>query len=373
MPKLQRGRFQQRACLAISRGGNVNLMLKPQQSTGIVAIGRNEGQRLRTCLESALRETPWIVYVDSASVDGSAELARSMGVDVIELDSSRAYTAARSRNAGIARLKSINSQVSFVQVIDSDCELVSGWLDAALHEIQKDDRVAVVCGRRRERHPDASIYNTLCDMEWNTETGEARACGGDALIRVAALDQIGGYDAYVIAGEEPEMCVRLRQAGWRILRIDRDMTMHDARMTSLAQWWRRTVRSGHAYAEGFHLHGRAPVHHFRKQVKSAVFWGVLLPLLALSLAWITWGASLLLLLGYVVLWRRVRRYRLQRGDAAQDAGLYANYCVMGKFAEVAGMTQYLWNRVRGKRTNLIEYHSPSPRLHGTPAAQGVRP
>ena len=334
---------------------------------GIVVIGRNEGQRLRACLESALRETASVAYVDSGSIDGSVDLARSMHVEAIELDSSQPYTAARSRNAGIARLKTTNDEIRFVQVVDGDCELVSEWLPAALAEIQASDNIAIVCGRRRERHPEASIYNRLCDMEWNTPVGEAPACGGDALIRLVAFDKAGGYDASIIAGEEPELCVRLRNDGWRILRIDRDMSWHDARLTTFKQWWKRTVRSGHAYAEGFHRHGRAPVNHCRKQVQSAVFWGLVLPMAALSLAWITWGASLLLLLGYVALWWRVKRYRIERGDSRQHAALYADYCLIGKFAELAGIVQYMWNRARGRRTPLIEYRA------ATPLAEGVHP
>ena len=51
---------------------------------GLVAIGRNEGERLRLCLGSVPGDMP-IAYIDSASTDGSAELARSMGAVVVEL------------------------------------------------------------------------------------------------------------------------------------------------------------------------------------------------------------------------------------------------------------------------------------------------
>ena len=54
--------------------------------------------------------------------------------------------------------------------------------------------------------------------------GAARACGGDALMRTAALAEVGGYDPNLIAGEEPELCVRLRAAGWQIYTLDREMT-----------------------------------------------------------------------------------------------------------------------------------------------------
>ena len=114
--------------------------------------------------------------------------------------------------------------------------------------------------RVRERHPDASPYNKLCDIEWNTPVGDAKSCGGDAMMRVSAFRQVGGFDAGVIAGEEPELCVRLRANGWTLERINAEMTLHDAAMTRFSQFWKRAKRAGHAYAEGAAVHGRGATH-----------------------------------------------------------------------------------------------------------------
>jgi hypothetical protein len=46
-------------------------------------------------------------------------------------------------------------------------------------------------GRRRERFPEASVYNRLCDLEWDTSIGEARSCGGDFLARAGAFRDAG--------------------------------------------------------------------------------------------------------------------------------------------------------------------------------------
>lgn len=335
---------------------------------GVVAIGRNEGERLRRCLESAKRDADPVVYVDSGSADGSVAMARAMGAEVVELDMTRPFTAARSRNAGIARLREVRPHLTLVHVVDGDCEFVDGWVERACGVMARDPRAAVVCGRRRERHPNASIYNRLCEMEWNTPVGEAQACGGDALFRVEALDQVGGYDESIIAGEEPELCLRLRERGWTVQRIGHDMTLHDAAIMRFGQWWRRTVRSGHAYAEGRAMHGAAHGYCVR-EVRSILEWALLLPMVALGLAWPTWGASLLLLGAYGVLWHRVRRHRLEHGDTPADASLYAQYCVLGKFAQLQGVAQYWWNRLRGRRTKLIEYkfaRAPSVPLAGAP-------
>lgn len=187
---------------------------------GVVAIGRNEGERLRRCLNSVADRGLVLVYVDSGSGDGSIELARGLGVEVVELDLSRPFSAARARNEGLERLLEVAPSVQYVQFVDGDCEIVDGWVDRARRELDERPEAAVVCGRRRERYPEQSVYNHLADLEWDTPIGEAKACGGDALMRVAALRQAGAYNPELIAGEEPELCVRLRQKGWRIFRVD---------------------------------------------------------------------------------------------------------------------------------------------------------
>ena len=175
---------------------------------GVVVIGRNEGERLRRCLSAVCVRNVTVVYVDSNSTDGSSELARTQGAEVVELDLSQPFTAARARNAGFARLEQIDADVRFVQFVDGDCELVDGWLAQASGVLEERPEVAVVCGRRRERFPEQSIYNRLADLEWNTPVGEAKYCGGDAMMRVAAFRQVGGFNPDLIAGEEPELCVR---------------------------------------------------------------------------------------------------------------------------------------------------------------------
>jgi glycosyltransferase involved in cell wall biosynthesis len=328
---------------------------------GVVVIGRNEGERLRRCLNSVASRGLILVYVDSGSKDGSIELARSMGVEVVELDMSRPFSAARARNEGFERLLAIAPEVQYVQFVDGDCEIVDGWIDRARREFDERPMAAVVCGRRRERHPEHSVYNRLADLEWDTPIGEAKACGGDALMRVAALQQVGGYDPELIAGEEPELCVRLRQKGWTVYRADAEMTLHDMAMTRFGQWWKRTVRAGHAFAEGSALHGRPPERHFVHQTRSIIVWGLVVPVLALSLAWPTRGLSLLLFVGYLLLfWRAFRYYRVQRGWRAGDARVFALAVVLGKIPSALGVVRYWLGRLSGKRSRVMDYRGPSP-------------
>ena len=329
---------------------------------GIVAIGRNEGERLRRCLESAVGRAAAVVYVDSNSGDGSVATARELGAAVLELDLTIPFTAARARNEGFEKLLSLDPQCEFVQFVDGDCEIVAGWLERAASELAGEENLAVVCGRRRERHPEASPYNKLCDIEWNTPVGDARSCGGDAMMRVSALRQVGGFDAAVIAGEEPELCVRLRRAGWKIRRLDAEMTLHDAAMTRFGQWWKRMVRGGHAYAQGRAMHGGPPERHWVRENHRIIFWGMILPLVIVALAWPTRGLSFVLLAVYGVLyWRVLRHAKRSRGLAPDEARLYARHMVIGKFAEAQGLITFWKSRLLGRRTKLIEYKSSDSR------------
>jgi GT2 family glycosyltransferase len=194
---------------------------------GVVVIGRNEGQRLIVCLR-AVSEAAAVVYVDSNSTDGSVQAARQLGAEIVELDPGTPFTAARARNAGFARLETIAPDLAYVQFVDGDCELARGWLEAAAAFLDSRGDAAAACGRLRERHPDRSAYNWLCDKEWDRPTGEVRAFAGNVMIRAAALQAVGFYREDVIAAEEDELCVRLRQANWRIWRLGDEMALHDA-------------------------------------------------------------------------------------------------------------------------------------------------
>jgi GT2 family glycosyltransferase len=312
---------------------------------GAVVIGRNEGERLERCLRSLRGQAGRFVYGDSGSHDGSPERARELGAEPVRLDPGRPFTAARARNEGLARLTGTGPAPEFVQFVDGDCELRPGWVETALEFLEGRPRAAVACGRRRERHPEASLWNRLADAEWDTPVGEAAACGGDALMRTAALAEVGGYNPRLIAGEEPELCLRLRRAGWTVWRLDAEMTLHDAAMTRFGQWWQRCRRAGYTYAEAVAMHpGEAPG---RRRLAGALAWGLVLPLAALA-------GGLLLSPWWLLLaaaWP-LQVLRLARRDRDPVRALFL---VLGKFPEAQGALTWAWRRLRRSRERLIEY------------------
>src|SRR5258708_36260034 len=161
------------------------------------------------------------------------------------------------------------------------------------------------------------------------------------MMRVSAFASVGGFDPAVLAAEDDEICLRLRRRSWKIVRLEARMATHDAAMTRLLQWWRRSVRCGYAYAQGASMHGASSERHFAHETASAWFWAFLLPLAAVGAAWPSNGLSLLLLLLlYGGQFSRIYVRSRRRGLSRMDAAAYAAACLISKFAEFVGLLKF---------------------------------
>lgn len=328
-------------------------MAPTQPNTAIVIIGRNEGARLIRCLESSRHAHAQVVYVDSASTDDSVPNAEALGAVVVRLDMSKPFSAARARNAGWLTAARMLPALEFVQFVDGDCEIDPDWIQTAQRHLQENPSVVAVCGRRKERHPGDSIYNLLCDLEWNTPCGEALAVGGDAMFRLSALHMTHGFRDDVVAGEEPELCVRLRALGGRIWRLDAPMTTHDANILTFKAWWIRCKRGGYAYALGQHLHGAPPERHWQAEHRRAMVWGAALPSAVLLLMMISPLFALLIGLVYPAQW--LKMWWRYRGDGHGRPWMRGALNTLCKFAEAQGALKWHIEQHRGIRARIIEY------------------
>lgn len=329
---------------------------------GVVTIGRNEGERLIRCLQSILAQLPpegIVVYVDSGSTDQSCLAARELGVEIVELDMSIPFTASRARNAGFQRLQAKYPAVEYVQFIDGDSELVTGWIAAALAEFENNPQsITAVCGWRKERHPEHSIYNRITEIEGRLVgemKGQVMSFEGSVVIRADTFVAVGGYNENVIAAEDDELSVRVRQVGGIIWRLDRQSIIHDADMYSVWQWWRRSKRTGYAYAQVSSLHGTPPERKFVREIRRTWLWGAIIPLSAVVLAPMTYGVSLIAFLRYLITPIRLFYYTKQYRFPPLSRLAWALSCTMSAFPGVLGAMKFYGDRWRHKRPEIIEY------------------
>ncbi|GAB6060099.1 glycosyltransferase [Desulfonatronum parangueonense] len=350
-----------------------------QIPVGLVVIGRNEGERLRGCLESLQGQGGPLVYVDSGSTDGSTELARNLGTDVVDLDMARPFSMARARNVGFQRVRELVPDVKYVHFFDGDCSVVSGWVETALRFLKDHPEVAAVCGRRRERYPERSIYNAMADREWDAPLGGVASVGGDALYRVAAFSSVNGFDETLIAGEEPELCFRLRRAGWKIQRIPGEMTVHDAQILRFGQWWRRMVRGGYGsmdvYQRCLKVGGAKSDVPFAAMVRSTrtwtMGWSALVVILVLISAFFAGMTGVLLALAIALMMWTTQVLRIARKEGAwrhdrRQALLFGLLTMLGKWAQLVGHLRHARDHRAGRQARLIEYKGAA--LAGGPAS-----
>ena len=322
---------------------------------GVVVIGRNEGARLARCLESIRGGEKPIVYVDSGSTDGSLETARSMGVATLALDPVLPFTAARGRDEGLRLLLQVRPEVQYVQFVDGDSEIVAGWLDHALQTLTEDQTIGAVCGRLRERSRESSIYAQLCDMEWNGPVGDLAACGGIAMYRADAYVTSGGFNPLIAAGEEGDLCRRLCDAGYRVVRIPAEMGIHDSGIAHLGDWWRRAVRSGYGAMDICCRFDPKRETSFVRQVRSARLWtlGLLLVTIgsgAVCASTLSWRSAALVA-GIFSLFVPVQIMRLTCRALRRSAGVkgslaFGVFTIIAKWAHLVGQCRYIASKVR---------------------------
>lgn len=321
-------------------------------AVSVVVIGRNEGARLVRCLQSVQQahwgDTPFeLIYVDSRSTDDSLASARALGFQTLELNDANPC-AAKARNLGWQAARG-----EFILFLDGDTELHADFVQHALHAL-RDPKLCAAWGHRRESAPQQSVYTAVLDLDWIYPIGRSIYFGGDVLVRRAALAEVNGFDPTLKAGEEPEMCARLRARKWEIEHLDVAMTRHDLAVRTLRAYWLRCYRSGIAYAEVAHRMQRLGDGLWQKESARDFWHGVLyagFPLM-LVLAFVTvpaLGAGLLAAAVGVI----VRTAWRSRSKAAGNAGLSLQYAIhshLQKLPALAG--QLAWKKAHASAQSL---------------------
>jgi cellulose synthase/poly-beta-1,6-N-acetylglucosamine synthase-like glycosyltransferase len=331
--------------------------MTPTPTVSVVIIGRNEGQRLQRCI-SSVQQAHWgllqhdIWYVDSRSTDGSLDLALAQGTRALMLPAGP-MCAAKARNMGWQAAKG-----EFILFLDGDTELHPDFVNRALIELA-DSSLCAAWGHRRESDPEQSIYTKVLDLDWIYPPGITPYFGGDVLVRRVALAQVGGFDATLNAGEEPELCARLRARGWKIIHIDAPMTRHDLAVRSFTAYARRCYRSGIAYAEVTHrmqaLGDSLWQHEARRDLMHGFLYVTAPLLLTLCFVLQVQVGLLLAALGMAVVLRSAWRCRVRASGNAVLALQYALHSHIQKIPAFFG--QLAWKRAhfRNQRLSMVDY------------------
>lgn len=329
---------------------------------GCVVIGRNEAERLGEALTSVRAAGLPCVYADSASSDNSVDIARAGADLVVQLDPATPLSAARGRNEGFAALTARWPDLEYVLFLDGDCILSAGFAQAAAATMDKRPEVAIVVGQLIEKKaPQENIYSRLAELEWFSGQGDIKDfgnLGGIMVARAADFRRVNGFNPRMIAGEDSEFGVRLALQGRVVTKIDHPMAEHDACISSFDQWWKRSVRAGHALTERYMKHGRSPVRDCRREFFRTLFWGIAIPVAAIVPAWWTSGLSLVLLLGYPATFAKNVLSSLKRGHSLSDALLEARFGLYHKVANTIGLLKYFRRRLTGQ-VQIIEYKRPT--------------
>jgi glycosyltransferase involved in cell wall biosynthesis len=323
---------------------------------GIVVIGRNERTHLAECISALKGYHERLVYADSASTDGSAELAAELGAVIIRLSEDQPLTPARGRNAGFVEVRERWPSCQFVQFIDGDSVVEPGWIAAGAAFLRANDRAAVVAGHCIEAFPEDSVYNWMCGEEWATSLGLNVPYGGNAMMRAVALGEAGLFRTDMRAGEEAELAGRLRSLGWETWRIDEPMVRHDAAISNYIQWRRRAPRGGFGYASAWTAtrHQLRPL--YAAQLRSAILWVIGVPLIVGLMSWMIGGPWLLLAIP-IVYAAQVARIASRRGLGNVSSWRYATLLTIAKFAEMVGIIEFVFS---GRRLSVALDHSVEP-------------
>jgi len=225
----------------------------------VILISKNQEWNVDRLIRSVLDETSDItdrevVLVDSASTDRTVDVASAYPITILRLHADQHLSAAAGRYIGYK-----NTSGGLVLFLDGDMELCSGWLRRAMAVMDRRTDVAVVSGSWLDLPRDAQRDNK--DHSGFSPTSEeeedVRSVGGAGMFRRTVLEQVGPFNPFLYSDEEPELCLRIRHAGYRVIKLWYPISYHYSdpafAISTLVKRRRRNLWLGMGQSMRYHL------------------------------------------------------------------------------------------------------------------------
>jgi len=205
----------------------------------------------RQCLASLWEHTPGdryeIIVVDNGSTDGTAEYLRELEneglVRALIQEENLGFARACNRGAASARGR-------YLLFLNNDTEVTDGWLSPLVQTLDHDPYVGAVGSKLL--FPDGTIQHAgvglmLRDLAsgqvlygkhlWHAKPGDAFGAGKPLILRALtaaclmvrsdAFFQVVGFDeAYWNGNEDVDLCLKLGEAGWRLVYRPESVVVH---------------------------------------------------------------------------------------------------------------------------------------------------
>lgn len=200
-------------------------------SLSVIVIARNEEVKIGACLDSCVRsiqaaksqgliDRGEIVLVDSASTDRTVEIAKAYPATIVHLPAEWHLSAAAGRFVGTRHVTG-----DLLLFVDGDFVLIPEWLPEAIRALLRDEKIAAVCGREIEELTGDSLLTRRLKSRIESLVAEPTAVNV-GLYRRGALMSTGGIHPFLRGAEDRDVAYRLREAGYHLIRIDREMGTH---------------------------------------------------------------------------------------------------------------------------------------------------
>jgi GT2 family glycosyltransferase/Flp pilus assembly protein TadD/glycogen synthase/SAM-dependent methyltransferase len=201
------------------------------ESISIIIPIYNQLEHTKRCLDSVMKNTSddvcEIIIVDNASSDGTPDYLESLGDSIKVVTNALNYGFARGCNQG-----ALNAKGSLLLFLNNDTVVTAGWLEPLLKTIRRPKVGIVGCKLLypdgRIQHAGISLINGVPDHPHRYEEADLPAAssisemdmvtGACLLISRELFISLKGFDEIFLNGvEDIDLCLRVRNAGYRVL------------------------------------------------------------------------------------------------------------------------------------------------------------